>query len=134
VKTEEFTPTFVEFGPSDLGEGVLYISMEYATASHLCACGCGVRVVTPLGPADWVLSFDGQVTFSPSVGNGQFKCGSHYLIRRNRVIWCRTMTRGAAQATHKIDTAERLETYGDPPRTNWPTRAGRRLRRMLARS
>jgi hypothetical protein len=28
--------------------GVIYISERYATAVHLCCCGCGYEVVTPL--------------------------------------------------------------------------------------
>ena len=36
---------FVEFIPKVLDEGVLYVSMTYATARHLCFCGCGMRVV-----------------------------------------------------------------------------------------
>lgn len=43
VTIEEFEPDFVEFIPSELAPGVLYISMDYATCSHLCACGCGAR-------------------------------------------------------------------------------------------
>ena len=50
---------FVEFIPEELKEGVLYISINYATASHLCCCGCGNRVVTPITPDDWKLIFDG---------------------------------------------------------------------------
>lgn len=134
MRGEELEPVFVEYVPTDLNDGLLYVSMEYATASHRCACGCGVRVVTPLGPADWILTFDGRVTLSPSVGNGQFGCGSHYLIRQNRVVWCRPMTRSAALATHKRDTAQRTQTYGDVPRAGVLKRLSRWLRRFLGRS
>lgn len=133
MKSKELEPVFVEYVPTDLDDGLLYVSMEYATASHRCACGCGVRVVTPLGPADWILTYDGQVTLSPSVGNGQFPCGSHYLIRRNRVVWCRPMTRDAALATHNADTAQRAQTYGDVPRAGVLTKLSRWLRRFLGR-
>jgi len=34
--------------------------IEYATAVHKCACGCGKEVVTPLSPTDWKLIFDGK--------------------------------------------------------------------------
>ncbi len=46
---------FVEFIPSELQEGVLYVSVQYATAVHQCACGCGNKVVTPISPVDWQL-------------------------------------------------------------------------------
>jgi hypothetical protein len=44
---------FVRNAPRELEPGVLYISMEYATAVHSCCCGCGERVVTPFTPTDW---------------------------------------------------------------------------------
>lgn len=134
MRSDELEPVFVEFVPIELEVGLLYISMEYATASHLCACGCGVRVVTPLRAADWVLTFDGSVSLSPSIGNGQFECGSHYLIQKNRVIWCRPMTRDAAVATHLVDTAQRIRSYGSAPRAGALARLRRRLRRLLRRS
>ena len=46
-KISNITPKFVEFIPKNVEDGVLYISDEYGTASHNCACGCGKRVVTP---------------------------------------------------------------------------------------
>ncbi|WP_397469451.1 DUF6527 family protein [Pseudonocardia charpentierae] len=61
--------------------------MQYATAVHLCACGCGFKVVTPLGRGGWRLTFDGAVSLHPSVGNGQSRCRSHYVVRRNVIDW-----------------------------------------------
>lgn len=77
---------FVEFIPEQLEEDVLYISVEYKTAAHNCACGCGSRVVTPITPVDWKLIYDGKtVSISPSIGNWNFPCRSHYWIKYNRV-------------------------------------------------
>lgn len=81
---------FVQFVPckSSLDEGVLYVSVEFATAIHLCACGCGNEVVTPLSPCDWCLVFDGRaVSLMPSIGNWRLECESHYWIRGGAVIW-----------------------------------------------
>ena len=79
---------FVEFIPSTLESGVLYVSMEYGTATHLCACGCGNKVVTPITPTDWQLFYDGEsVTLQPSIGNWSFPCESHYWIRASSVEW-----------------------------------------------
>ncbi len=79
-------PEFVEFVPSELIAGTLYISMSYATTVHLCACGCGNKVVLPLSPADWQMYFDGEsISLSPSVGNWEFPCRSHYWIKDNNV-------------------------------------------------
>ena len=79
---------FVEYIPENLDEGVVYVSIPYATAAHRCACGCGNEVVTPISPVDWELRFDGQsVSLSPSIGNWSFKCRSHYWIVRDEVRW-----------------------------------------------
>jgi len=84
---------FVEFIPKDRQEGVLYISIPFATAVHNCFCGCGTKVVTPLSPVFWKLIFDGEtVSLSPSVGNWDFPCRSHYYVRRNTVVWEKDMT------------------------------------------
>ena len=79
---------FVEFIPDELEQGIIYISIRFATASHLCCCGCGNKVVTPIRPTDWKLIFDGKtVSLDPSIGNWSFSCRSHYWIRNNRVQW-----------------------------------------------
>lgn len=107
MKNPELMPVFAEYIPAQLDPGTLYISPQYSTASHLCACGCGTRVVTPLGPSDWTLVFDGTVTLKPSIGNGQLPCQSHYLIRNNRVIWARTMPTAHVQSSIARDIAAR---------------------------
>ena len=79
---------FVTHIPDTLVEGVVYVSIPYTTVLHLCCCGCGEEVVTPLRPTDWNLTFDGEtISLCPSVGNWRFACRSHYWIRRNEVIW-----------------------------------------------
>lgn len=84
---------FVEFMPPALEDGVLYVSIEYGTMAHRCCCGCGNKVVTPLSPAQWRLTYDGEsVSLSPSVGSHDLACRSHYWIRENRVHWARKWT------------------------------------------
>lgn len=79
---------FVESFPEKMAPGMLYVSITYASVGHLCCCGCGREVVTPLSPTDWSLTFDGDtITLEPSIGNWNFPCRSHYWIRRNRVRW-----------------------------------------------
>src|SRR5712664_1055270 len=79
---------FVRSVPEALEQGVLYVSIEYATAIHRCCCGCGKEVVTPLSPRDWKLTFDGEtVSLHPSIGNWSFPCRSHYWIKQDRVEW-----------------------------------------------
>lgn len=89
MKIDKLRPEFVEYIPTVLEEGILYISMKYATAVHLCACGCRQKVVTPISPNAWSLLYDGEgITLSPSIGNYEQDCMSHYFIRRNRIIRC----------------------------------------------
>jgi hypothetical protein len=77
---------FVESIPDKTEDGILYISMNYCTAVHRCACGCGNEVVTPLSPTGWQLKFNGKnVTLFPSIGNWNLKCKSHYWIINNKV-------------------------------------------------
>lgn len=79
---------FVEFIPDQLEDGILYVSIVYATVLHKCACGCGNEVVTPLSPSDWQLTFNGEtISLFPSIGNWSFRCRSHYWIRKNKVVW-----------------------------------------------
>ena len=88
MKREVIRHEFVEFIPRELEEGVVYISVVYATAAHNCCCGCGNRVVTPLTPTDWKLTYDGEsVWLAPSIGNWYFPCQSHYWIERNQISW-----------------------------------------------
>ena len=78
----------VKYIPKELSQGILYVSIEYAVASHLCACGCGQKVVTPLGPAEWTFTErNGRPTMDPSIGNWQLPCRSHYLITNGRIDW-----------------------------------------------
>lgn len=90
----KLTHEFVEYIPDCLADGVIYVSIPYATAVHKCCCGCGNEVITPITPTDWELTFDGQsISLSPSIGNWNFACKSHYWIRRNRIIWAPSWSR-----------------------------------------
>ena len=82
------TPVFVDFIPEHLEPGRLYLSRKYETATHLCCCGCGNKVVTPLKNNFWTLREEGnRVWLSPSIGNWSLDCKSHYFISGNRVDW-----------------------------------------------
>jgi hypothetical protein len=78
----------VQYMPKELKPGVLYVSEEFGIAAHLCACGCGAKIRTPLGPTEWTVddSDDGP-TLWPSVGNWQQPCQSHYVIERGEIKW-----------------------------------------------
>jgi len=95
---------FVEFIPEQLVPGVLYVSRRYSTAAHLCCCGCGTEVVTPLNPAKWHLSErGGRVSLSPSIGNWSFPCQSHYWIEEGVVRWAGAISPAAVAAVKAQD-------------------------------
>lgn len=144
MKRELIQHEFVEDIPEELKDGVLYISIRYRTASHLCACGCGDKVVTPIKPPKWHLTFDGDtVSLSPSVGNWQQPCRSHYWIRNNQVDWAKPWTDAQIEAGRAKDMSDVCGYYAgrasqqDDRRPAEPrsTLAGRALgafRRLMA--
>lgn len=74
--------------PDALEFGRLYYSQRYGTAAHLCACGCGSKVVTPCKRGFWTIDVtDGKPTLSPSIGSFQLSCRSHYFIKQGKVVW-----------------------------------------------
>jgi hypothetical protein len=104
---------FVEFIPAEPDRRTIYISIAYATAVHNCFCGCGLKVVTPISPTGWQLTFDGDtVTLTPSVGNWGFRCRSHYWIKRDRVIWAGEMSQQQIEAGRGRDRAAREAYFG----------------------
>jgi Family of unknown function (DUF6527) len=111
TRAKEVSPEFVEYIPERLEPCVLYISRRYSAAAHLCCCGCGHEVVTPLNPAKWHLKeHNGAVSLSQSVGNWSLLCKSHYWIRDNCVRWAGAMSPDAIAAVQArdLDDARRL--------------------------
>jgi hypothetical protein len=76
----------VHYMPKELKPGFLYVSEEFGIAQHLCVCGCGAKIKTPLGPTEWTVEeTDSGPSLSPSVGNWQQACQSHYWIYRGEI-------------------------------------------------
>ena len=99
--------------PESLEPGVLYVSMEFATAAHSCCCGCGEEVVTPFTPTDWKMAFNGQaISLWPSIGNWALRCRSHYVIKDGRVIESRPWTENEIAAERRRDRAAKARYYG----------------------
>lgn len=120
MRLGELRLQFSEFIPDTLASGILYISMQHATVTHLCACGCGREVVTPISPTDWSLMYDGvAVTLDPSIGNWSFPCRSHYFIQKNRVLWVGEMSQREIERGRRLDRLAKTQYYGkgDEPRT-----------------
>lgn len=102
---------FVDTIPEHIENDVLYISLEYCTAIHRCACGCGQEVVTPISPTDWELSFNGKAaSLYPSIGNWNFDCQSHYWIKKGRIKWAGKWDEQEIEAGRQKDR-KRKETY-----------------------
>ena len=88
MKLRQITPEFVDEIPRELDPGKLYVCCRYRAVKHLCACGCGVAINTPLHPTGWTLICDGvSVSLWPSIGNWSEKCQSHYWIRNSKIQW-----------------------------------------------
>ncbi|MDT3315652.1 DUF6527 family protein [Microbacterium sp. KSW4-11] len=102
---------FVEVLPAVLEPGLVYISGTHNIAAHLCCCGCDEEIVTPLGKAGWTLHYDGQVTLSPSIGNGALACRSHYIIRDSQIRWLSEMTEKQHARAHARDHAAVQELH-----------------------
>lgn len=84
---KSITPLFIEHFPHSLEEGVLYVSLEFNTAVHLCACGCKSETITKIAPKEWSLEYDGKdISLFPSIGNWDYPCRSHYWIREGKII------------------------------------------------
>lgn len=136
-----FFPQFVELIPEVLEEGVLYVSVRYKTACHRCSCGCGGKVVTPLTPTGWRITYDGRtVSLYPSIGNWKLACQSHYWITNNRVKWAEGWTADEIAEGFAHDT-QLKETYyekqgeapiaSEQPSVDAPKQS--RLRRLFGR-
>lgn len=105
---------FVKFMPEHLEPGILYISLQYKTMVHLCCCGCESKVVTPLSPTGWEMTFNGKaVSVYPSIGNWNLECQSHYWMSNGRVEWAETWSRERIDAVFARDRSAKREYYGE---------------------
>ena len=106
----------VEFIPRVLSSGVLYVSKKYATASHLCCCGCGSTIVTPLKPGGWrYVESEGKPTLQPSIGSWNLPCQSHYFIRHGAVAWAAKWSKQQIQDGKEWDRQERERHFDGKP-------------------
>jgi len=102
----------VHYMPKELEPGILYVSKEYCTAAHLCACGCGSKIRTPLGPTEWSLEETASgPTLHPSVGNWQLPCRSHYVIYQGKIKWAASWTPEKVKAGRREEEKRRYTYY-----------------------
>lgn len=111
--------TYVRSIPEQLASNTLYVSRKYGLVVHLCMCGCGTKVVTPLGPAEWSLrEHAGKITLRPSIANTAQTCRSHYLISSSEVSW---LPRLANRQQHRARVQDERDLDADikSPRPWW---------------
>jgi hypothetical protein len=85
MKLEWLMPEFITEIPEAIEPGRLYVSEQHRVAAHLCPCLCGAKIVTTFGKFGYSYSRSGsKVTLVPSIRN---RCGSHYWITFNYVVW-----------------------------------------------
>jgi hypothetical protein len=102
----------VEYMPKVLEPGLLYFAEKYGAVAHLCACGCGEKVSTPLGEIGWVLdTCTNGPTLRPSIGNWQLPCQSHYWIRGGNIIWAEPWTPKQIAAGWETEEQRRRAHY-----------------------
>jgi hypothetical protein len=98
--------------PTILEPGILYVAEEFGAVAHLCACGCGVVVRTPLDPTEWSLTESEEgPSLDPSIGNWQERCQSHYWIERGKVRWAEKWTSEQIEAGRHREQKRRVKYY-----------------------
>ncbi len=147
MKLRQVTPEFVDEIPHKLEPGKLYVCCRYRAVKHLCACGCGVAINTPLHPTGWTLICDGvSVSLWPSIGNWSEGCQSHYWIRNSRIEWAPAWSKSkilrgraardremdryfAASTSRRMDQSAREDIHTPTSRRGWLMRLFDRLPR-----
>jgi hypothetical protein len=119
--------------PRELDPHVLYVAETFGAAAHLCACGCGTKIRTPLGPTDWYLTDTRRgPTLRPSIGNWQEACQSHYLIIDGEVRWARQWTQEEI-LVGRAEEQTRAHAYYEHRDQHIANRLGRWLRGLVHR-
>lgn len=109
-KIDCFTFEFCDFIPEVLEEGKVYLAPQHCACLHLCACGCGEEVSTPISKTEFSYSIDnGLISLSPSIGNHDFPCNSHYFIKDGRVRWSYRMDLEEIEAGRTYDRKLKAE-------------------------
>jgi len=124
----------VQYMPKELELGLLYVSEEYEVAGHLCACGCGNKVMTPLGPTEWSFEdTDRGPTLAPSIGSWQLPCKSHYWITRGEVRWASQWTPDQIERGRVAEDERRRAHYAarEKPAPKWLATIWRWIKRLF---
>ena len=129
MRTSLWQAVWVEDMPEAMEPSKVYISPKHALTEHLCACGCEAEVSLPLACSEWKIIYDGDtVSIRPSIGNWRLPCRSHYVIRKNKTVWCASWTVEEIAAGRKEDRLERQRDMRKRQKErSWWRRALRRV-------
>lgn len=135
MKLEHIILQRVEYMPKQLQPGVLYLSEKFGAVAHLCACGCGAKIRTPLGPTEWKIKETATgPSLWPSVGNWQQNCKSHYVIDGGEIVWCGTWTPEQILAGRRAEEEHRKAHYDAMyAKRGWLTRLWKWLKGSFGR-
>lgn len=112
MRQPRFKHKVVDSIPERMESNVMYITADGDVAGHLCACGCGREVITPLSPTDWSVEVNRRgFSLSPSVGNWAFPCRSHYFLRSSAVVWAGDMSDFAIEQGRRRSKARKQAYY-----------------------
>jgi hypothetical protein len=117
---------YIDIFPDALENDTLYVSHAYSTTAHLCASGCGFRVVLPLGKGGWKLMDEKNLTVYPSVHVP--KCNSHYWIRGGRIKWAPALN---ADEIQEYAAADQDEYVAELTKKSFLERTVSVIRRLL---
>lgn len=128
----QFRVELVEDMPGLLETSILYVSEIHETAAHLCACGCRSKIRTPLGPTEWSFWMGPNgPSLSPSIGNWQRPCQSHYFINDGAIEWAPKWSPAQVEAGRALEHQRRDRYYRELYRRPWLVRVWERLKDLF---
>lgn len=136
-RIRRFEHRFCEFIPESLEQGVVYLAPQHHACLHLCACGCGEEVSTPLSATEFAYSIENKgVTLFPSIGNHDFPCRSHYFITNGAVRWSYKMDPEEIDYGRRLDRDLKASYYGSSKPSklrHWLTRFANSIMKLLGK-
>ena len=102
----------IYYMPKEMEPGILYFSEEFGIAIHLCACGCGSKIKTPISPTEWsIKETERGPSLFPSIGNWQEACQSHYWIQAGQIKWSEKWSPEEIEAGRQHEQQRRQAYY-----------------------
>ena len=127
MRIKRWELVWVEDMPPVLEEGKVYVSILHDLTEHLCACGCGEEISLRLSPSGWQIEYDGEtISISPSIGNWQLPCSSHYFIIQNQTVEAEQWTTTRILAERKQNKRQKAHSLRI---SRWKRRLNRWIRR-----